>query len=76
MAPSRSSPASLRAGNEGSFDVADHQHASEAARKSGVVPVLFSASAEAHDDAVVVSEHETTWRSPFSAEGLRPASGE
>jgi hypothetical protein len=57
--------------------VADHQRASESARKSsGVVPVLFSASAEAHDDAVVVTEHETAWRSPFSAEGLRPASGE
>ncbi|MFJ9784191.1 hypothetical protein ACIRSS_31760 [Amycolatopsis sp. NPDC101161] len=55
----------------------DHQHASEAARKSsGVVPVLFSASAEAHDDAVVAAEHDTAWRSPFSAEGLRPASGE
>ncbi|MFG1639318.1 hypothetical protein ACGFMK_03435 [Amycolatopsis sp. NPDC049252] len=56
--------------------MADHQHAAEAARKSGVVPVLFSASAEAHDDAVVVAEHETAWRSPFSNEGLRPASGE
>ncbi|UOZ09337.1 MULTISPECIES: hypothetical protein [unclassified Amycolatopsis] len=56
--------------------MADQQHATEAARKSGVVPVLFSASAEAHDDAVVVAEHETAWRSPFSAEGLRPASGE
>ena len=55
----------------------DHQHASEPARKSsGVVPVLFSASAEAHDDAVVAAEHDTDWRSPFSAEGLRPASGE
>ncbi|MEV6623123.1 hypothetical protein AB0M83_24845 [Amycolatopsis sp. NPDC051106] len=55
----------------------DHQHASEPARKSsGVVPVLFSASAEAHDDAVVAAERDTTWRSPFSAEGLRPASGE
>lgn len=55
----------------------DHQHASEAVRKSsGVVPVLFSASAEAHDDAVVAAEYDTAWRSPFSGEGLRPASGE
>ncbi|WP_199191589.1 hypothetical protein [Amycolatopsis sp. CA-126428] len=55
----------------------DHQHASEAVRKSsGVVPVLFSASAETHDDAVVALEHDTTWRSPFTSEGLRPASGE
>ncbi|MEU8630575.1 hypothetical protein AB0C38_00280 [Amycolatopsis sp. NPDC048633] len=55
----------------------DHQHASEPARKSsGVVPVLFSASSEAHDDAVVAAERDTTWRSPFTAEGLRPASGE
>jgi len=57
--------------------VTDHQHASEPARKaSGVVPVLFSASAETHDDAVVAGEHDTTWRSPFTPEGLRPASGE
>ena len=54
----------------------DHQHASEPTRKSGVVPVLFSASGEAHDDAVVAAEHDATWRSPFSSEGLRPASGE
>ncbi|WP_167379707.1 hypothetical protein [Amycolatopsis pretoriensis] len=55
----------------------DHQRASEPARKaSGVVPVLFSASSEAHDDAVVAAEHDTAWRSPFGAEGLRPASGE
>jgi hypothetical protein len=67
---------SQRAGNEGSFDVTDHQHASEPTRKSGVVPVLFSASGEAHDDAVVAAEHDATWRSPFSSEGLRPASGE
>ncbi|WP_143268408.1 hypothetical protein [Amycolatopsis vastitatis] len=65
-----------RAGNEGSFDVTDHQHASEPARKSGVVPVLFSASAEAHDDAVVAADRDATWRSPFANEGLRPASGE
>jgi hypothetical protein len=57
--------------------VTDHQHASEPARKaSGVVPVLFSASAEAHDDAVVAADLDATWRSPFAAEGLRPASGE
>jgi hypothetical protein len=57
--------------------VTDHQHASEPARKaSGVVPVLFSASAEAHDDAVVAAERDTAWRSPFTTEGLRPASGE
>ncbi|MEQ0561643.1 hypothetical protein ABJI51_21370 [Amycolatopsis sp. NEAU-NG30] len=55
----------------------DHQHASEPARKtSGVVPVLFSASAEAHDDAVIAAERDAAWRSPFSTEGLRPASGE
>lgn len=56
----------------------DHKHASEPARKaSGVVPVLFSASAEAHDDAVVAADRDATWRSsPFAAEGLRPASGE
>jgi hypothetical protein len=67
----------MRAGNEGSFDVADHQHASEPAWKaSGVVPVQFSASAEVHDDAVVAADRDATWRSPFAAEGLRPASGE
>jgi hypothetical protein len=38
--------------------------------------VAFSASDEAHDDAVVAAEQDMTWRSPFSAEGLRPASGE
>jgi hypothetical protein len=38
--------------------------------------VLFSASSEAHDDAVVVSERDAAWRSPFGGEGLRPASGE
>ncbi len=55
----------------------DHQHAPEPARKSsGVVPVLFSASAEAHDDAVIAAERDAAWRSPFSTEGLRPASGE
>ncbi|MFI5605692.1 hypothetical protein [Amycolatopsis sp. NPDC051903] len=41
---------------------------------SGVVPVLFSASAEAHDDAVVASDQGVAWRSPFG--DLRPASGE
>jgi hypothetical protein len=57
--------------------VTDHQHASEPARKaSGVVPVLFSASSEAHDDAVVAADRDATWRSPFASEGLRPASGE
>ncbi|WIV59098.1 hypothetical protein [Amycolatopsis nalaikhensis] len=55
----------------------DHQHAPDPARKSsGVVPVLFSASAEAHDDAVVAADRDATWRSPFATEGLRPASGE
>ena len=55
----------------------DHQHASEPARKaSGVVPVLFSASSEAHDDAVMAADRDATWRSPFATEGLRPASGE
>jgi hypothetical protein len=43
---------------------------------SGVIPVAFSASAEAHDDAVVVSERDATWRTPFATERLRPASGE
>ncbi|MEV6896995.1 hypothetical protein [Amycolatopsis sp. NPDC051372] len=42
---------------------------------SGVVPVLFSAVAEAHDVAVVVGDQDTGWRSPFGG-GLRPASGE
>jgi hypothetical protein len=58
--------------------VTDHQHASEPAMKSsGVVPVLFSASSEAHDDAVVAADRDATWRSsPFANEGLRPASGE
>ncbi|MFF0148187.1 hypothetical protein ATK36_2946 [Amycolatopsis sulphurea] len=46
-----------------------------AAAHSGVVPVLFSASAEAHDDAVTAPEQGADWRSPFGAP-LRPASGE
>ncbi|WP_206796193.1 hypothetical protein [Amycolatopsis sp. MtRt-6] len=54
----------------------DHQHASEPRKSSGVVPVLFSASAEAHDDAVVAADRDAAWRSPFGSEGLRPASGE
>ncbi|HET6705411.1 MULTISPECIES: hypothetical protein [Amycolatopsis] len=54
----------------------DHQHASEQRKSSGVVPVLFSASSEAHDDAVVAADRDATWRSPFATEGLRPASGE
>ena len=55
----------------------DHQHASDQRKSSGVVPVLFSASSEAHDDAVVALDRDATWRSsPFTAEGLRPASGE
>jgi hypothetical protein len=67
----------MRTWSEGSFDVAEQKRAHEQARKvSGVVPVLFSASAEAHDVAVVAAERDTTWRSPFEAEGLRPASGE
>ncbi|WP_344861926.1 hypothetical protein [Amycolatopsis ultiminotia] len=45
------------------------------AAESGVVPVLFSASAEAHDTAVAAPDHGTDWRSPFG-EPLRPASGE
>jgi len=43
--------------------------------RSGVVPVLFSASAEAHDVAVVAEDSGAGWRSPFGA-SLRPASGE
>ncbi|MGV9294430.1 MULTISPECIES: hypothetical protein [Amycolatopsis] len=43
--------------------------------RSGVVPVLFSASAEAHDVAVVASDQGAEWRSPFGAP-LRQASGE
>ncbi|MBB4686720.1 hypothetical protein [Amycolatopsis jiangsuensis] len=43
--------------------------------ESGVVPVLFSASAEAHDVAVVAPDRGADWRSPFDAP-LRPASGE
>ncbi|GAB3351349.1 hypothetical protein [Amycolatopsis echigonensis] len=43
--------------------------------RSGVVPVLFSASAEAHDVAVVVPDQGADWRSPFG-EPLRHASGE
>ena len=43
--------------------------------RSGVVPVLFSASAEAHDVAVVPPEQGADWRSPFGAP-LRQASGE
>lgn len=46
-----------------------------AAGSSGVVPVLFSACAEAHDDAVAAPEKGADWRSPFGAP-LRPASGE
>ncbi|HWD01051.1 MAG TPA: hypothetical protein VG674_01105 [Amycolatopsis sp.] len=54
---------------------AGERAASEQVRKtSGVVPVLFSASAEAHDDAVVAAGQDTAWRSPFG--DLRPASGE
>ena len=66
-----------RAWNEGSFDVTEHTQAAEpASTYSGVVPVLFSASAEAHDEAVVAAERDAAWRSPFGTEGLRPASGE
>ncbi|MFC5120419.1 hypothetical protein ACFPN7_41355 [Amycolatopsis halotolerans] len=43
--------------------------------RSGVVPVLFSASSEAHDVAVVASDQGAEWRSPFGAP-LRQASGE
>jgi hypothetical protein len=70
-------PPEARAGNEGSFDMADKNHAREASQVSGVVPVLFSASAEAHDVAVVSADESPSWRSPFGADGeLRPASGE
>ncbi|GAA4542069.1 hypothetical protein GCM10023192_49440 [Amycolatopsis samaneae] len=58
------------------FDMADEQRAQEQARKaSGVVPVQFSASAEAHDDALVTAQHDASWRSPFGAEPRRAASG-
>ncbi|MYW94326.1 hypothetical protein G3I59_27935 [Amycolatopsis rubida] len=43
--------------------------------RSGVVPVLFSASAEAHDVAVAAPDQGADWRSPFGAP-LRHASGE
>lgn len=43
--------------------------------RSGVVPVQFSASAEAHDVAVVAPDQGADWRSPFGAP-LRHASGE
>ncbi|MFC4085290.1 hypothetical protein [Amycolatopsis samaneae] len=56
--------------------MADEQRAQEQARKaSGVVPVQFSASAEAHDDALVTAQHDASWRSPFGAEPRRAASG-
>jgi hypothetical protein len=49
----------------------------QAGQVSGVVPVLFSASAEAHDVAVVSADESPSWRSPFGGDGeLRPASGE
>ena len=61
----------------GEFDVAEAKNAPEQAGKaSGVIPVLFSAGTETHDEAVVAVDRDATWRSPFSAEGLRPASGE
>ncbi|WP_328605949.1 hypothetical protein OG943_39140 [Amycolatopsis sp. NBC_00345] len=58
--------------------MADKKHAREQAGEvSGVVPVLFSAVAEAHDVAVVAADESPSWRSPFGADGeLRPASGE
>ncbi|MDT8910008.1 hypothetical protein [Amycolatopsis sp. PS_44_ISF1] len=49
----------------------------EAGVVSGVRPVLFSASAEAHDVAVVSADEGPSWRSPFGGSAdLRPASGE
>jgi hypothetical protein len=44
---------------------------------SGVVPVLFSADAEAHDVAVVATNREALRRSPFGTDSSRRvASGE
>ncbi|WP_244223408.1 hypothetical protein [Amycolatopsis circi] len=46
-----------------------------AQNRSGVVPVQFSASSEAHDVAVAAPDQGAEWRSPFGAP-LRQASGE
>ncbi len=63
--------------NEGRISMADPKDTPDQADKaSGVIPVIFSASAEAHDDAVIAAERDTKWRSPFATGGLRPASGE
>lgn len=57
--------------------MADSKSAPEQGGKaSGVIPVLFSAGTETHDEAVVAVDRDATWRSPFSDQGLRPASGE
>jgi len=57
--------------------VADSKNAPEQAGKaSGVIPVLFSAGTETHDEAVTAVDRDATWRSPFGDQGLRPASGE
>ncbi len=57
--------------------MADPKNAPEQAGKaSGVIPVLFSAGTESHDEAVMAVDRDATWRSPFGGEGLRPASGE
>jgi hypothetical protein len=44
---------------------------------SGVMPVLFSASTDTHDTAVVVTNREAMRRSPFGPEtAAKAASGE
>ncbi|MFD9895094.1 hypothetical protein [Amycolatopsis sp. NPDC058986] len=55
--------------------MADEQRAAESRKASEVVPVQFSASAEAHDDVVVAAHRDASWRSPFGTEPRRAASG-
>jgi hypothetical protein len=44
---------------------------------SGVTPVLFSASTEAHDTAVVATDRDAMRRSPFGTEAAtKAAAGE
>jgi hypothetical protein len=65
------------ADERGEFYVADSKSVPEQAGKaSGVIPVQFSAGTETHDEAVMAVDRDATWRSPFSSDGLRPASGE
>lgn len=79
-ATARGRARSARAGALVSVVREEPEHAAEAAEvpaqtRSGVVPVQFSASAEAHDVAVVAPDQGADWRSPFGAQ-LRHASGE